>query len=162
MAPGQHAAVRATCRRLHGSALRLLRRHAGQSGISSTVKTIGKLLRNVLSRLHPGARWRLLRGRGGLTGRRPRSSVRVLRTGNVRAKLRKGQLLRTSKMDVRIGDRSTFHRKTGPLSTIRKLSGPLFRLNTLSVLSLESAGHLRSVFKRLGSAIDCKSLGAGN
>ena len=78
MAPGQHAAVRATCRRLHGSALRLLRRHVGQSGMSST-GPIEKLLRNVLSRFHPGAGWRLLRGRGGLTGRRRRSSIPVLR-----------------------------------------------------------------------------------
>src|SRR5262250_1304094 len=80
MAPGQYAVVGATCRRLHGSALRLLRRHAGQSGMSSTVKTIGKRLLNVLSPLHPGARWRLLRGRGGLTGRKPRSRVPVWRT----------------------------------------------------------------------------------
>jgi hypothetical protein len=42
-------------------------------------QTIRKLLRNVLSRLHPGARWRLLRGRGGLTGRTRRSSIPVLR-----------------------------------------------------------------------------------
>jgi hypothetical protein len=80
MAPRQDAAEHATCRRLDGNALRLLRRHAGQSGISSTAKSLRKLLRNVLSRLHPGARW-LLRGRGGLTGRRPLSSARLRTAG---------------------------------------------------------------------------------
>jgi hypothetical protein len=79
MVLGRHAAVGATSPRLHGSALRLLRRHVGQSGISSMVKTIEQLLRNELSRLHPVARWRLLRGRGGLTRRRRRSSIPVLR-----------------------------------------------------------------------------------
>jgi hypothetical protein len=77
MAPDQHAAVRATCRRLHENALRLLRRHAGQSGISSTVKALQRLLPNVLSRLHRGARWLLLRGRGGLIGRKLPSRVPV-------------------------------------------------------------------------------------
>jgi hypothetical protein len=81
MAPGQQAAVGATYRHLRGSALLLHKRPAGQSGINSTVKTIARLLRDVLSRLHPGAIWRLLRGRGGLTGRRPRSGVPVAEVG---------------------------------------------------------------------------------
>jgi hypothetical protein len=83
MASGQQAAVGAICRSLHGGGLRLLKRYAGQSGINSTVKTTRQVLRNVLSRLHLGARWLLLRERGGLSGIRPHSSVPVLLTGGL-------------------------------------------------------------------------------
>jgi len=77
----QDTAAQDTCRPPHGVVLLPHRKHDGQGGIGSMEqqeKPMAKVVPSVLSPLHPGAKWLLLRERGGRRRGSRRSSVPAL------------------------------------------------------------------------------------